>query len=57
MAKRATINLQALSLKAPKNWAIRSPRRALGEAEAVDEFVWSGAIEEEFTGFIVGRKR
>jgi hypothetical protein len=57
MAKRATINLQALSLKAPKNWAIRSPRRAFGEAGTVDEAVWSEAIEEEFTGFVVGQKR
>ena len=34
IARRATMSFQALSLNAPKNWAMRSPRRAVVEAES-----------------------
>jgi hypothetical protein len=43
MARRAIMSFQALSLNAPKNWAMRSPRRALeevpffGESERVSD--------------------
>jgi hypothetical protein len=57
MAKRAIMSFQALSLKAPKNWAMRSPRRAWVVVECIGEGVTdSDMAETETECCVVGRR-